>query len=295
MINIPFIIDSGNGPIVRRNRSIRHVSFTRDSMELRIATYNIHKGASIDHRPIIQELKRSIRSLSADVVFLQEVQGRHDSAINRQALLWQEQGQHAYLAGDSLYCAYGKNAVYNHGHHGNALLSAYPIVSQFNRDVSDHAMESRGILHCVIQTPETKVYCYVIHLGLFNGSRIRQTRALIRTVQASAPKDAPVIIAGDFNDWNNKLSGFLMRTLQVKEVFDELDMKQNGKRNYFPRLTGMIPKPMPARTFPALFPFFRLDRIYVRGFEVDSASVMQGSPWTSLSDHAPLVASLRIK
>ena len=27
-------------------------------MELRIATYNIHKGASIDHRPIIQELKR---------------------------------------------------------------------------------------------------------------------------------------------------------------------------------------------------------------------------------------------
>ena len=264
-------------------------------MELRIATYNIHKGASIDHRPIIQELKRSIRSLGADVIFLQEVQGRHDLQVNRQALLWQEQGQHAYLAGDSLYCAYGKNSVYNDGHHGNALLSTYPIVSQFNQDVSDHALESRGILHCVLQTPETKVYCYVIHLGLFNGSRIRQTRALIRTVQASAPKDAPVIIAGDFNDWNNKLSGFLMRTLQVKEVFDELDMKQNGKRSYFPRLTGQVPKPVAARTFPALFPFFRLDRIYVRGFEVDSASVMQGSPWTSLSDHAPLVASLRIK
>lgn len=264
-------------------------------MELRIATYNIHKGASIDHRPIIQELKRSIRSLGADVIFLQEVQGRHDLQVNRQALLWQEQGQHAYLAGDSLYCAYGKNSVYNYGHHGNALLSTYPIVSQFNQDVSDHALESRGILHCVLQTPETKVYCYVIHLGLFNGSRIRQTRALIRTVQASAPKDAPVIIAGDFNDCNNKLSGFLMRTLQVKEVFDELDMKQNGKRSYFPRLTGQVPKPVAARTFPALFPFFRLDRIYVRGFEVDSASVMQGSPWTSLSDHAPLVASLRIK
>ena len=44
------------------------------AMELRIATYNIHKGASIDHRPVIQELKRSIRSLSADVIFLQEVQ-----------------------------------------------------------------------------------------------------------------------------------------------------------------------------------------------------------------------------
>ena len=198
-------------------------------MELRIATYNIHKGASIDHRPIIQELKRSIRSLGADVIFLQEVQGRHDLMTNRHALLWQDKGQHAYLAGNSLYCAYGKNAVYEHGHHGNALLSAYPIVSQFNTDVSDHALESRGILHCVLQTPETRVYCYVIHLGLFNGSRIRQTHALIDTVRRSAPEDAPVIIAGDFNDWNNNLSDLLRKALRVKEVFDEMDEQEDGK------------------------------------------------------------------
>lgn len=263
------------------------------AMELRIATYNIHKGASIDHRPVIQELKRSIRSLSADVIFLQEVQGRHDLMTNRHALLWQNRGQHAYLAGNSLYCAYGKNAVYDHGHHGNALLSAYPIVSQCNTDVSDHALESRGILHCVLQTPETKVYCYVIHLGLFNGSRIRQTYALIDTVQRSAPDDAPVIIAGDFNDWNNNLSDLLRKTLRVKEVFDELSGQDDRKKPFFPGLTGKVPKPLPARTFPALFPFFRLDRIYVRGFMVNSASVMQGAPWTALSDHVPLVASLR--
>ncbi len=264
------------------------------AMELRIATYNIHKGASIDHRPVIQELKRSIRSLSADVIFLQEVQGRHDLMTDRYALLWQDRGQHAYLAGNSLYCAYGKNAVYDYGHHGNALLSAYPIISQHNTDVSDHALESRGILHCVLQTPETKVYCYVIHLGLFNGSRIRQTHALIDTVRHSAPDDAPVIIAGDFNDWNNNLSDLLRKTLHVTEVFDELSAQQE-KRSFFPRLTGKVPKPLPARTFPALFPFFRLDRIYVRGFRVNSANVMQGAPWTALSDHAPLVASLRIE
>lgn len=264
------------------------------AMELRIATYNIHKGASIDHRPVIQELKRSIRSLSADVIFLQEVQGRHDLMTDRYALLWQDRGQHAYLAGNSLYCAYGKNAVYDYGHHGNALLSTYPIISQHNTDVSDHALESRGILHCVLQTPETKVYCYVIHLGLFNGSRIRQTHALIDTVRHSAPDDAPVIIAGDFNDWNNNLSDLLRKTLHVTEVFDKLSVQQE-KRSFFPRLTGKVPKPLPARTFPALFPFFRLDRIYVRGFRVNSANVMQGAPWTALSDHAPLVASLRIE
>ena len=145
----------------------------------------------------------------------------------------------------------------------------------------------------MLQTPETKVYCYVIHLGLFNGSRIRQTYALIDTVRRSAPDDAPVIIAGDFNDWNNNLSDLLRKTLRVKEVFDELSGQDDRKKPFFPGLTGKVPKPLPARTFPALFPFFRLDRIYVRGFMVNSASVMQGAPWTALSDHVPLVASLR--
>ena len=145
----------------------------------------------------------------------------------------------------------------------------------------------------MLQTPETKVYCYVIHLGLFNCSRIRQTYALIDTVQRSAPDDAPVIIAGDFNDWNNNLSDLLRKTLRVKEVFDELSGQGDRKKPFFPGLTGKVPKPLPARTFPALFPFFRLDRIYVRGFMVNSASVMQGAPWTALSDHVPLVASLR--
>ena len=85
----------------------------------------------------------------------------------------------------------------------------------------------------------------------------------------------------------------MRKALRVKEVFDEMGEQEEGKKTFFPRLTGKVPKPLPARTFPALFPFFRLDRIYVRGFRVDSARVMQGAPWTALSDHAPLVASLR--
>jgi endonuclease/exonuclease/phosphatase family metal-dependent hydrolase len=40
-----------------------------------------------------------------------------------------------------------------------------------NHDVSDHAYEQRGILHCVLETPAGKVHCYVVHLGLFEGSR----------------------------------------------------------------------------------------------------------------------------
>jgi endonuclease/exonuclease/phosphatase family metal-dependent hydrolase len=49
----------------------------------------------------------------------------------------------------------------------------------------------------------------------------------------------------------------------------------------------------PARTFPSLMPLLRLDRIYVRGFNVVEASVHRGPPWSLLSDHLALGARLK--
>ncbi|MGC5341052.1 endonuclease/exonuclease/phosphatase family protein, partial [Escherichia coli] len=74
------------------------------------------------------------------------------------------------------------NAVYDHGHHGNALISRFEIASIRNQDMSDHAYESRGILHCVVPIEGVEVHCYVIHLGLFAGGRRRQIDALIQAV-----------------------------------------------------------------------------------------------------------------
>ena len=118
---------------------------------LRIASYNIHKGVSAFGRQArIHHLKQAIAGLDADILFLQEVQGRHDLHAQRHAG-WPDAGQHEFLAGDSHHHAYGKNAVYQHGHHGNALLSRYPIFSAENHDVSDHRLEQRGILHVARQ------------------------------------------------------------------------------------------------------------------------------------------------
>ena len=50
----------------------------------------------------------------------------------------------------------------------------------------------------------------------------------------------------------------------------------------------------PPRTFPAVFPWFRLDRIYQRGFAVRSARVLRGREWARLSDHSPLLAELEL-
>ncbi len=264
-------------------------------MKLRIATYNIHKGVSaIGSRPRIHALKQALASMEADVFFLQEVQGRHDLLAARHAAHWPEQSQHDFLAGDSHTAAYGMNAVYDHGHHGNALLSCHPIASSRNQDISDHAYEERGILHCVVQTPKSEVHCFVVHLGLFAGGRRRQNEALIAAVEQWAPGGVPVVIAGDFNDWGNHLSDALRTRLNVSEVFDRHEAK-SGFGSYLRQLAGRAPKKIqPARTFPAAFPFLQLDRIYVRGFEVESAQVLHGAVWAKLSDHAPIVATLRL-
>jgi endonuclease/exonuclease/phosphatase family metal-dependent hydrolase len=259
-------------------------------MKIRVATYNIHKGvSSLRSTPRVIALKKAIAEFDADVVFLQEVQGRHDrhqarfGKEDRGHRHWPETAQYDYFATDLHHTAYGMNA----------LLSTYPIENSHNHDVSDHAYEQRGILHCVLGTPECPVHCYVVHLGLFEGGRGRQTQSLIDAVNASAPNGEPVIIAGDFNDWRNTLSDKLRTGLGVTEVFDELGPR-SPMGDMVRSWAGRKPRLAPARTFPAMLPWFRLDRIYVRGFKVNTAQVMHGALWAKLSDHAPIVAELEL-
>jgi endonuclease/exonuclease/phosphatase family metal-dependent hydrolase len=130
-------------------------------------------------------------------------------------------------------------------------------------------------------------------LGLFAGSRKRQIEALIEAVGKLAPAYAPVIIAGDFNDWSNQLSEVLCDSLGLVEVFDA-KLTARGFASYLRQLRGRVPKIQPARTFPAAMPILQLDRIYVRGFYVEAAQVLHGALWAKLSDHAPLVATLHL-
>jgi endonuclease/exonuclease/phosphatase family metal-dependent hydrolase len=55
----------------------------------------------------------------------------------------------------------------------------------------------------------------------------------------------------------------------------------------FVKLTGAH-----ALSFPTRYPLLRLDRLYVRALKPTSASVLHQSPWSFLSDHAPILAEL---
>ncbi|MCB1887955.1 MAG: endonuclease/exonuclease/phosphatase family protein [Rhodocyclaceae bacterium] len=245
--------------------------------ELRICTYNIHKGFSqFNRRLVIHDLRERLHTLDADIVFLQEVQGMHMQHAQRHAD-WPAIPQHHFLAeGMWIDSAYGGNAIYDHGHHGNAILSRFPIVTSANQDVSDHRFERRGLLHCEIALPgdSPPLHAVCVHLGLFAGSRRRQMEALCERMQVLAGDDAPIIIAGDFNDWRNHADRLLAQRLGLQEVFC-------GGRG------------RPARSFPSALPVFRLDRIYVRGFDIRRAEAHFGGPWARISDHAALTATLQ--
>ena len=144
---------------------------------LHVATYNIHKGFSFfRRRMVIHEVREHLRRLDTDLVFLQEVQGNHDQHARR-IHNWPAQPQHEFLA-DSVWTdfAYGRNAVYDDGHHGNAILSRYPIVRWDNQDISAHRFERRGLLHCEIEIPgwPELLHCICVHLALTAGHRNRQ-------------------------------------------------------------------------------------------------------------------------
>lgn len=243
---------------------------------LRVLTLNIHKGLSqFNRRMVIHELREGLRALDPDLVFLQEVQGVNERHERRFAT-WPLAPQHEYLAAGAWQHAYGRNAAYDHGHHGNAILSRYPIVSFEREDVSDHRFERRGLLHCVVRVPgwRRNLHCVCVHLSLHERGRRRQLDAIGERLEEIAARDLPIVVAGDFNDWRQRASAILGERLGMSEV----SLAARGRH---------------ARTFPSLLPVLRLDRIYVRGLRVLGSRVHRGAPWAMLSDHLAVSAELR--
>jgi endonuclease/exonuclease/phosphatase family metal-dependent hydrolase len=242
---------------------------------LKITTYNIHKGMSPLNRHVrVDEIAHALEMQSPDLLFLQEVQGKNLLRSLRHEG-WPVQPQHHYLARRLDHkVVYGLNAAYEHGHHGNAVLTRHPIIEWCNRDLSVNRFESRGLLHCMLLPRgwNRPVAALCAHLNLLARDRRKQYANLLHYIEAAIAPDTPIILAGDFNDWQGEASERLQQA-GLQEVF-------LTHRGHY------------AQSFPARLPVLPLDRIYVRGLRVLSADVLRGPPWSRLSDHLPLTASL---
>lgn len=245
-------------------------------MNFSLASYNIAKGTTqFSRRVRIHEVKAAVHRLEADVVCLQEVQNRNDR-LSRTRLDYPYARQMDVLAGTHYgHQVYAANKHYRHGHHGNAVLTRFPVLAHRNIDLSTRSIERRGALITTLQFKDREVFVVSTHFSLLARDRLLQAQALAGTLLRTLPADAPLIIAGDFNDWHRKVDRVLREELGVSEAFDHSHT-------------------LPARTFPSFFPLLRLDRIYLRGVKARQAHAMGGLEWARRSDHVPIVAELSL-
>lgn len=269
-------------------------------MKLRVATYNIHKGVmGLRQKVRIHDVRLALNAIDADIVFLQEVQDRNERLAKRKG--YPDCTQLDYLCtGSYLHRAYGMNAVYPHGHHGNAIVSRHEIGVFLNHDISDHALEKRGLLHAVShfkgRRGSVDIHLINTHFGLIKRSRVRQASFLVDFVRAEVPADAPLIIAGDFNDWQRAADKVMHDELDVVEAASEFNRRQVRPRLMDRLLPWREVQRSPvARTYPSVMPWLMLDRIYVRGFRVHEVRVPKGLEWSQRSDHMPLIADLEVR
>lgn len=247
-------------------------------MRLKVLSYNIHKGFTPGNvKFVLRNMRKAICDVGADLVFLQEVLGQHDvHAQNVEE--WPSESQFEFLAEEVWpHFAYGKNCVYTSGHHGNAILSKYPIRDWCNLDISTNKLESRGMLHATIDIPELEspLHAICVHLNMLARGRRLQLCRICERVREAIPHDQRLIIAGDFNDWKGAASAYMHREARVDEIFQVL----HGKH---------------AATYPSMLPLMRLDRIYGRNLRPLHAGILSGGVWRSLSDHCALFGEFEL-
>jgi endonuclease/exonuclease/phosphatase family metal-dependent hydrolase len=242
-----------------------------------LLTYNIHKGFGVGKlRFLLPKMRAAIEMLSPDFVFLQEVQGRHDKQ-EKKVSDWPKESQSDFVGANHWpHVVYGKNATYQAGHHGNAILSKYPLIFHENINISRIQRASRGLLHGTVMIADVDVHLLCVHLGLFKEERHKQVQKITERIEANIPNDTPLVLAGDFNDWRKDLFKALEERLGLKEAVKEVDGDH-------------------AKSFPALKPALHTDRIYYRGIKLETAKCLSGKPWRMLSDHLPLYARFRIE
>ena len=237
-------------------------------MDITLLSYNIHKGFDFLNRKFVLEGIRSfIRDTGADVVCLQEILGAHRKHGKHLPPHFAE-SQFEYLA-ESIWRhhSYGRNAVYEEGHHGNCVLSKFPIVKSTNINLTLHEREQRGMLAVEIELPQSKkLFLQTTHLNLLHLHRVQQL-GVMKTYYQDLPVDAITLLAGDFNDWNS--------SLEIEKI---LELRGAGR----------------AKTFPSFYPLLPLDGVYYKNLELLEFKVLKEPTLAQFSDHLPILARLKI-
>lgn len=236
-------------------------------VDLRVATYNIHRCRGLDRRVIPSRTAAVLEDIDADVIALQEVVG--SSATSR---------GHAEELGAALGMGWVMApARHLRGHlFGNMVLSRLPIRQYSQHDLSWRDRERRNCQRVDLAVGEQTIHLYNVHLGTSLRERRHQAIRLAAVVHDRRVQ-GPKVVLGDFNEWTRGLA-----TTLLTQALHSIDLFAHLKRR---------------RTYPGIFPLLHLDHIYYEGAKVEVRNVELPRTRRTMiaSDHLPLVADLRIR
>src|SRR3569623_1717679 len=193
-----------------------------------LATYNIHRCIGGDGRFAPERSVEVMKEIDADVIALQEVESRATAGFDMLGHLASAMGMHS-IAGPTL--------VRGEGHYGNALLTRLDILDRRSIDISVPGCAPRGAIEARLRC-DGRVFCGVAtHRGVRPSERRRQVQQLLNRFRPDL--QGPAALLGDINEWY--LWGRPLRWLHI--YFKSTDAP---------------------RTFPARWPVFALDRIWIR-------------------------------
>lgn len=236
---------------------------------MRLLTYNIHKGiGGRDRKYRLERVIEVIEHEKPDVICLQEVtHGLKRSRFHDQAKLLAD---HFGFPG----VAFQMNVHWKVGGYGNLVLTRWPLRHRHHVSLRCQRKKPRGAQIVVVETPFGPFHLVNYHLGLAEQERHWQVGHLLAHRLFCEGLDLPTVIAGDTNDWRNRLAA---------GCFDGAKMRQ------------ISTPPSRFRTFPAWLPLGSLDKVFCcERVNVQAAHVVRTQLARRASDHLPLVMDFEI-
>jgi endonuclease/exonuclease/phosphatase family metal-dependent hydrolase len=223
-------------------------------------SYNIHECVGWDRRRDPCRIAEIIKESNAAIVGLQEVHSESDGRV--------ESHQMNYLASCcGLEAVPGRFLMRKNGEYGNVLLTRFKILNFEQLDLTIPGCEPRGAIDADLDIGGETVRVIVTHLGLRPSERRFQATRLLSAL--SDERTRMVILLSDFNEWLP--GGRPLRWLEARF----------GKNKLM-------------KTFPAPFPLFGLDRIWVSPPSALVDVSCFRTPLTRVaSDHLPLIATIQ--
>jgi endonuclease/exonuclease/phosphatase family metal-dependent hydrolase len=234
------------------------------SSKLRVMTWNIQMGEDLNkvYNPYAQAL--FMAQQNADVIILQEV----STWVDWQPTLFPQLLQQA--TGQFWYSVWvpGSGCYVQAGCAGDLIMSRLPI----NDSQTTLVAQPSGLGRAAINVGGVPISIFTIHLEYYDTNL--RTQELLATMNWARQFGGPRLVGGDFNSWWDEWWIHMMET-EYSDTWVDVNHTQGGGES-----TGNI-------RFDYWF------RSFDSSWRLTPTNIF--TPWTTLSDHRPMVADFNVQ